>query len=267
MSSAVAPEGLASLGSTVTPGIVETAGAAGTLGSDALLASELAAYPTAGIAGSIPAAATGLTTAELAASEMAAYPTAGIAGTIPAEAATGVVVPATHGGYPSLAASEMAAYPTSGIVGTPPAAATGLTEAELAASEMAAYPTSGIVGPIPPEAITGTTLSSTTIPGTTSGIPDLSKVKLPGSGGSSSSSGSNGLGLLALAALLASQNKGGTDNSYQGTIPEYTMSRTQNAMPKKYRPGQGGVSYFTPATYTKKAADGGLMGIFKVNRY
>jgi hypothetical protein len=96
----------------------------------------------------------------------------------------------------------------------------------------------------------------------TSGLPNLSKVKLPGSDKSSGTSGTGGLSALALAALLASMNKGsGTDDSYKGTIPEYDFSRTQNARPEKYRAGQGNVSYFTPGTYTAKAAGGGIMGL------
>jgi len=59
-------------------------------GYPSLDASEMAAYPTSGIVGPIPAAASGLTAAELAASEMAAYPTSGIVGPVPETALTGI---------------------------------------------------------------------------------------------------------------------------------------------------------------------------------
>jgi hypothetical protein len=51
---------------------------------------------------------------------------------------------------------------------------------------------------------------------------------------------------------------------YQGGIPKYTFERTQTPMaqqrPEGYRPGQGGISYFTPgrftpAGYTPKTAE------------
>ena len=133
------------------------------------------------------------------------------------------------------------------------AVASGLSPGSVGATEAAA----GTLTPAQLGAASGVVTSG-------SGIPDLSKVKdlLPASDKSSGFSGANGLGMLGLAALLASMNKGsGTDNSYKGTIPEYTMSRTKNEMPKNYRPGQGGVDYFSPTTYTKKAADGGLMSL------
>jgi hypothetical protein len=72
------------------------------------------------------------------------------------------------------------------------------------------------------------------------------------------------------AAIGGALNKSGPDNSaYQGTIPEYTASRTQYPVSetrpsvggKPYRPGQGGITYFSPMTYTPKAAGGGLMGL------
>jgi len=72
------------------------------------------------------------------------------------------------------------------------------------------------------------------------------------------------------AAIGGALNKSGPDNSaYQGTIPEYTASRTQYPVSETrpsvggtpYRPGQGGITYFSPMTYTPKAASGGLMSL------
>lgn len=98
---------------------------------------------------------------------------------------------------------------------------------------------------------------------------------LPKKGGSAGSTA----GVLGLAALLAALNKGkGTDDSYKGTIPTYSALRTQlplsqtrpGTAAKPYRPGQGGITYFTPVNYTQNAeipaavdsekhANGGLM--------
>jgi len=99
----------------------------------------------------------------------------------------------------------------------------------------------------------------TTTPTSTPKTPTIPKASTT----STTPDNAGGLSALALAALLASMNKGsGTDDSYKGTIPEYEFSRTKNARPKDYRAGQGNVTYFTPGTYTKKAAGGGLMELY-----
>jgi hypothetical protein len=92
-----------------------------------------------------------------------------------------------------------------------------------------------------------------------------------------SGSGSGGVGLggaLGLLALGSMMNKGGGGSpASTATIPDFTASRTQLPydVNKKgvnpntpYRPGQGGVTYFSPTTYTPtppKAAGGGLMSL------
>ena len=67
--------------------------------------------------------------------------------------------------------------------------------------------------------------------------------------------------LLALMALM-SQNKGGSSGS-TATIPSLTADRKQlpygPASGSTARPGAGGVQYFTPTTYSTKAAGGGMM--------
>ena len=105
------------------------------------------------------------------------------------------------------------------------------------------------------------------------GITDLlkkAKDKLLGSSDSSSGSGLGGtLGLLALMSMM---NKGGgAAPASTATIPELAATRSQLPydVDKKgvnpntpYRPGQGGVTYFSPTTYTPtKAAGGGLMSL------
>lgn len=72
-------------------------------------------------------------------------------------------------------------------------------------------------------------------------------------------------GAAGLAALMNSMNKGSgsAPTGYQGGIPYYTASREQTAAPVytpyaqfdkaqtgAYRPGQGGISYFSPMKYT-----------------
>jgi hypothetical protein len=116
----------------------------------------------------------------------------------------------------------------------------------------------------------------------TPGIGDLlKKVKDKVLGSSDSSSGSGGVGLggaLGLMALMSMMNKGGGGTpASTATIPELTANRTQlpydvnkaGVNPNTpYRPGQGGVNYFSPTTYTPtppKAAGGGLMSLGQSN--
>lgn len=68
--------------------------------------------------------------------------------------------------------------------------------------------------------------------------------------------GSAGLGLLL-------NRLGGSDApapvGYQGGIPQYTIERAQTPIaqqrPTGYRPGQGGITYFTPIKYTPTGKD------------
>ena len=68
--------------------------------------------------------------------------------------------------------------------------------------------------------------------------------------------------LMALLALMAMMNKGGGSSTGSGgTIPSLQANRSQ--LPygpiSGSRPGAGGVNYFSPTTYTQKAAGGGMM--------
>ena len=76
-------------------------------------------------------------------------------------------------------------------------------------------------------------------------------------------SGNNMGMMMMLMALMAMMNKDGGSKSSGATIPSLSADRKQ--LPygggSSYRPGQGGVSYFTPTTYTTKAAGGGLMSL------
>lgn len=63
-----------------------------------------------------------------------------------------------------------------------------------------------------------------------------------------------------LGTLLSRMGGGGGSQApvgYQGGIPKYTIERTQTPIaqqrPEGYRPGQGGITYFTPTRYTSQA--------------
>jgi len=243
----------------------------------------------------------GLTMAALAAMGGAGISNLLGAGAGAGTAAGGEGVASLFGGYPSLEASEMAAYTNATGAGAGLNAAAGLAPASAAlaphltpaaieslmgsagygtnSAALAAAPILGadaaLIGSgaaIGASAIPAA-LSASAIPAAESALSATEAAKAAAAksllGGNKSSLGAIGGG-LGLAALLASMNKkSGTDDSYKGTIPEYTASRTQtptsetrqgiNGAP--YRPGQGGVTYFSPTTYTPKAAGGGLMGL------
>lgn len=93
-----------------------------------------------------------------------------------------------------------------------------------------------------------------------------------GSGGGGSSFGIGGgkdnsmLMMLLMMMMMMNQNK---NSGGGGTIPALAASSTQlpyggitqtQGQPANYRPGQGGITYFTPTTYTPKMAGGGGIG-------
>jgi hypothetical protein len=69
--------------------------------------------------------------------------------------------------------------------------------------------------------------------------------------------------LMMLLALMAMMNKGGGSSGSSAVIPSLAADRKQ--LPygpisgSTARPGAGGVTYFSPTTYTQKAAGGGMM--------
>ena len=70
--------------------------------------------------------------------------------------------------------------------------------------------------------------------------------------------------LMMLLALMAMMNKGGGSSTGSGgTIPSLQANRSQlpygPASGSTARPGAGGVNYFSPTTYTQRAAGGGMM--------
>jgi hypothetical protein len=87
----------------------------------------------------------------------------------------------------------------------------------------------------------------------------------PGGGGKQAGKSDNNM-LLMLLALMAMMNKGGGESKGTGAvIPSLSADRRQlpygPASGSKARPGAGGVTYFSPTTYSPKAADGGLMSL------
>ena len=71
--------------------------------------------------------------------------------------------------------------------------------------------------------------------------------------------------LMMLLALMAMMNKGGGSSKGSGSvIPSLQANRSQlpygPVSGSQARPGAGGVNYFSPTTYTQRAAGGGMMG-------
>jgi hypothetical protein len=64
-------------------------------------------------------------------------------------------------------------------------------------------------------------------------------------------------GLAALARNSSFFNPPPPKVGFQGTIPQYTYERQQTPLaqqrPAGYRPGQGGITYFAPSTFTRMA--------------
>lgn len=86
-----------------------------------------------------------------------------------------------------------------------------------------------------------------------------------GKAGAADKKDSNSGMLMALLALMAMMNKGSSGGSSPSSvIPSLAADRKQlpygAASGSKARPGAGGVTYFSPTTYTQRAAGGGMMG-------
>jgi hypothetical protein len=275
---------LASLPSAATG--IGALGSAGTLGAaeGALTAAEMAGLPSLG-------ATLGASEGALTAAELASLPSAGT--TLGAATGATHLTPAAMeslmgtGGY-GVNASALEA-----------AAAAGIPAAQVGAGASSAFP--GVTPHLTPAQIEslantpgyGKSAAAASaaasagldpnnvglnadlpFPGVNPsiGITDLlkkAKDKLLGTSDTSSGSGLGGA--LGLMALMAMMNKGGGATAPStATIPELTATRSQLPydVDKKgvnpntpYRPGQGGVSYFSPTTYTPKAAGGGLMSL------
>jgi len=262
--------------------------AAGGIGS---LGTELAALPASEVA-SLPGATTSLN--EMVASGTFTPGSAGATG-----AATGALTPAelaaasgvvTEGATPALvemakqgaqdyidAGGSAKAGAGNGPGGTDVIKSTSLKEAIASGlgpgSAGAKAAAEGMLTPAELAAAAGTTVA-----GSKSGITDLlDKAKGALTGKSSTGSGIGFGGTLGLLALMSMMNKGSNAPAAStATIPELTATRTQLPydVNKKginpntpYRPGQGGVTYFSPTTYTPKAAGGGLMSLGGLGSY
>jgi hypothetical protein len=92
---------------------------------------------------------------------------------------------------------------------------------------------------------------------------DNTKTTNPGAAAKAADKKDNNM-LMMLLALMAMMNKGGGSSTGSGgTIPSLQANRSQ--LPygpisgSQARPGAGGVNYFSPTSYTQKAAGGGMM--------
>jgi hypothetical protein len=65
---------------------------------------------------------------------------------------------------------------------------------------------------------------------------------------------------MAMMAMMNSKGSGGGSGA-GSVIPALQANRSQLPYSPSSRPGAGGKNYFTPTTYTAKAAEGGLMGL------
>ena len=75
------------------------------------------------------------------------------------------------------------------------------------------------------------------------------------------SGGTNANLIMALMALMAMMNDKGKSGSTGATIPSLQANRSQLPYSPVSKPGSPNVNYFTPTTYTAKAAEGGLMNL------
>ena len=228
-----------------TPALVEL----GRAGKGLPSANEMIASGTgAGSAGAAGAASGVLTPAELAA-----------ASGVVTEGATPALFELGRAGKGLTSANEAVA---SGL-GPGSAGAKAAVEGTLTAQELAAA--AGTAGALNKDGITDLLGKAK------DALTDKAK------DASSKTSSGSGIGTLGALALLSMMNKGGGGTpASTATIPELTATRTQLPydVDKKgvnpntpYRPGQGGVTYFSPTTYTPtpKAAGGGLMSLGQSN--
>jgi len=73
--------------------------------------------------------------------------------------------------------------------------------------------------------------------------------------------GMDPMAMMMLMLMLSQMGKGGgSKSSAASMIPSLTSDRKQLPYTAPSRPGAGGVNYFSPNTYTQKAAGGGMMG-------
>ena len=93
---------------------------------------------------------------------------------------------------------------------------------------------------------------------------DNTKTTNPGAAAKAADKKDNNM-LMMLLALMAMMNKGGGDSKGSGSvIPSLQANRSQlpygpAAGTQAARPGAGGVNYFSPTSYTPRAAGGGMM--------
>jgi hypothetical protein len=93
------------------------------------------------------------------------------------------------------------------------------------------------------------------------GKPSTSTAKAAAKPGTSPGTNNTQM-LMALMAMMAMMNsRGSGGSSAASSIPALSANRSQLPYAPTGRPGAGGQNYFSPTTFTPKAAGGGLMGL------
>ena len=87
-----------------------------------------------------------------------------------------------------------------------------------------------------------------------------SGLRLGGSRSSQNSARNDAALIAAMAAMSMMDSKGG-GSPYTAKIPELVANRSQVGQGAETSPGSANIDYFTPMTYTPKAAGGGLMSL------
>jgi hypothetical protein len=105
-----------------------------------------------------------------------------------------------------------------------------------------------------------------TTPGGGKAVTPKAATKPAAKPGTSPGTNNNNM-IMALIAMMAMMNsRGGGKSSAASVIPALSANRSQlpygpSSGAPAARPGAGGVNYFTPMSYTPKAAGGGLMSL------
>lgn len=88
--------------------------------------------------------------------------------------------------------------------------------------------------------------------------PTTSAAKKSATGAGGTNNAGLIMALMAMMAMMSDRGKGGSSGA---TIPSLQANRSQLPYSPVGGPGAPNVNYFTPTTYTAKAAEGGLMGL------
>ena len=102
-------------------------------------------------------------------------------------------------------------------------------------------------------------IGNTITPGTGGKDGVAGKAGAAGKDGTNAKSGMDPMAMLMLMMMLSQMNKGNA--APLTTIPQLSANRSALPYSTPSRPGAGGVSYFSPTTYSKKMAGGGIAAL------